>query len=133
LKNWEINQKKQKANMRIKSKANLFRNITLLWIILILLNIQTPTISEAKIQASFDCLKARALIEKLICSDKRLVDLDFLVAGLYTRYLNMSGEQERMTFRRDQRKWLELRLTKCSITDKKSIKSKRKDRMSSLT
>lgn len=67
-------------------------------------------------QASFDCSKAAAPIETLICSDEALAALDRELAVLFANARNaIDGETERLVQLKEQRGWLKSRLTTCQI------------------
>jgi uncharacterized protein len=62
--------------------------------------------------ASFDCAKARAPIEKMICSDGALSDLDGRLAVTYRHALAGSAQPE--PFKAEQRAWLATERKKCA-------------------
>lgn len=67
-------------------------------------------------QASFDCAKASAPVEKLICSDTALAALDREMAMLFTAGRQaLDGEAERLSHLQEQRAWLKARLATCQI------------------
>ena len=65
-------------------------------------------------QASFDCVRARAWVEKAICSDVNLARLDRTVADMYaTRLGETDSDAARLPVRGDQREFLAARIKKC--------------------
>jgi len=56
--------------------------------------------------ASFDCARAKTAIEKAICSDSRLSDLDARMGLAYVKAQKIAGEGD-VVVRRDQRIWLD--------------------------
>src|SRR5215831_2287696 len=54
--------------------------------------------------ASFDCAKASTAVEKLICSDAKLSELDGRLAAAYRRALATPAVAQRV--KQDQRVWL---------------------------
>jgi uncharacterized protein YecT (DUF1311 family) len=61
--------------------------------------------------ASFDCDKASTLVEKAICGDKELSDLDDTLQSVYKRALSQVEDAE--TLKSDQRNWLKNTRNKC--------------------
>jgi len=65
-------------------------------------------------QASFDCAKASAWVEKAICSDANLARLDRTVADVYAARLgNANSDAARLPVRGDQREFLVARIKRC--------------------
>jgi uncharacterized protein len=64
--------------------------------------------------ASFDCKLASAEIEKIICADKELSQLDATLAKKYQDFLNKLPDTHKTTARNIQRKWLRQRLDNCN-------------------
>ena len=62
--------------------------------------------------ASFDCAKAKAPVEKMICSDAALSDLDGRLATTYRRALALAPNPESQ--RTEQRSWLATERKKCT-------------------
>jgi uncharacterized protein YecT (DUF1311 family) len=65
----------------------------------------------ARAAAGFDCAKATRPIEKLICGDPSLSDLDGRMARLFRQHLDRGDS----AIREDQRQWLASRLRICAI------------------
>jgi len=65
--------------------------------------------------ASFDCAKAKAPIEFLICENAVISSLDTELALEFSRIRNQLSGQAARDFIEDQRKWLARRLTECRI------------------
>lgn len=59
--------------------------------------------------ASFDCDKAATAIEKTICSDKALSDLDVKLAGLYNDVIASMPVRDADAVKNSQRAWTQLR------------------------
>jgi len=65
-------------------------------------------------QASFDCAKASAWIERMICSDVNLARLDRAVAEAYaTRLGSADSDAMRLPVHGDQREFLAARMKRC--------------------
>lgn len=69
-----------------------------------------PTISFS---ASFNCQNASASIEKLICSDQKLNDLDEALAEQYKNIITSGNDEENKNLKSSQRAWLKERNIKC--------------------
>ncbi len=69
-------------------------------------------------EASFDCLKAAAPIEQLICSDPQLVKLDGAVGEAFAAVRQRLPEQDRAGALAEQRAWLSQRLKQCQVPAK---------------
>lgn len=61
--------------------------------------------------ASFDCAKASTRIEKMICGDKQVSDLDYWVASYYRSAVQLSEQPERL--KTEQRAWLTAQRNAC--------------------
>lgn len=65
-------------------------------------------------QASFDCAKAAAWMEKMICSSVELARLDRMVAEAYATQLGgADSDAARLPVRGDQRAFLAMRMKRC--------------------
>jgi uncharacterized protein YecT (DUF1311 family) len=74
-----------------------------------------PTAANAQ-QASFDCMQAVHPIEWLICSDPVLMRLDGALGEAYAAHQDsLTADEARQALLREQRAWLQRRLTKCGI------------------
>ncbi|HTB57741.1 MAG TPA: lysozyme inhibitor LprI family protein [Polyangia bacterium] len=62
--------------------------------------------------ASFDCAKAKLPVEKMLCSDAALSDLDGRLAAAYRRALGLASNPEPL--RAEQRSWLATERKKCA-------------------
>lgn len=71
--------------------------------------------ANAARQASFDCAKARAPVELLICGDDEMAALDREMADLYKSYRSTLSADGRKDLLQQQRAWLKDRLTQCGI------------------
>ena len=65
--------------------------------------------------ASFDCQKAKTLIEKEICADNALSKLDEKLAHIYQSTLKNSTNPT--AFKKQQRQWLKSKRNKCQTAD----------------
>jgi uncharacterized protein YecT (DUF1311 family) len=61
--------------------------------------------------ASFDCNRATTLVEKLICADEALSQLDETLSWTYRKVLRSAPDPERI--KREQTKWLRVVRDKC--------------------
>ena len=68
--------------------------------------------SNIQIKPSFECDKAGTLIEKTICSNQNLADLDNTMANLYKNALSGAVNPEEV--KKEQRAWLKNNRNKCS-------------------
>jgi uncharacterized protein len=68
-----------------------------------------PPVARA---ASFDCAKAQTPVEKMICSDATLSDLDGRLASAYRRAIGLASIPEPL--RAEQRSWLTTERRKCA-------------------
>jgi uncharacterized protein len=64
--------------------------------------------------ASFDCKGAKSAIEKMICSDVRLSQLDEDLGSVYTLALTAAPDPE--TLKREQREWVKNNRNRCAST-----------------
>ena len=55
---------------------------------------------------SFDCAKASSDVEKLICNDAELAELDNNLASLYSTVLKNTPASEQKTLKAEQRGWV---------------------------
>ena len=65
--------------------------------------------------ASFDCLKASTRIEKLICADSQLSNMDLLLARSYKQALSNTSHQTDL--KKEQRNWLKVVRGACTDTE----------------
>ena len=77
----------------------------LLAIILMLL---IPVTAQAA-DPSFDCEKARSIVEKLICSNDELANLDRGVAAFYKNAIRNESKADKARKRKIQRRWVKTR------------------------
>lgn len=74
-------------------------------------------------QPSFDCAKATARIERMICTDPELAQWDGRMGEAYKqKYTGLVGNDRRALIE-DQRRWLASRNAKCSQTELAEAKS----------
>ncbi len=78
--------------------------------------------------ASFDCSKAATLVEKAICNDSKLSDLDDLLMQSYKKALANSTDPD--VIKSQQKEWLKNVRNKCQDSD--CIKRVYEERISSL-
>lgn len=65
-----------------------------------------PYFAEETLAASFDCEKATTEVEKLICLEDRLSNLDESLSRVYLWTIEFSSETEQQVLRKDQRHWI---------------------------
>lgn len=71
-------------------------------------------LSSPAFSASFDCTKAISNIEKLICSDEQLSELDSEMAELYFSNFNeITNAKQKNNFKSTQIKWLKEKVNQC--------------------
>lgn len=58
---------------------------------------------------SFDCKRAKSLVEQQICGVPELGDADRAIAALYARTLATLGKDDAQALREDERTWLKQR------------------------
>lgn len=68
--------------------------------------------NNISIEPSFECNKAGEFIEKTICSNQNLADLDNTMANLYNNALSRAVNPEEV--KKEQRAWLKNNRNKCS-------------------
>jgi uncharacterized protein len=66
--------------------------------------------------ASFDCRKARTVVEMVICTDSRLAAQDKLLGQLYEHLFQETDEQGKQTLVESQKQWIASRNAQCSYT-----------------
>jgi uncharacterized protein YecT (DUF1311 family) len=66
-------------------------------------------------KTSYECTRARKESERAICYVKPLADLDLQLAEIYRARLAALPSDQKKTLREDQRKWLLMRDSKCTI------------------
>jgi uncharacterized protein len=64
------------------------------------------TASAWSANPSFNCAKASSSVEKLICNDAELADLDRSLATLYGRVLENSSATDNRLLKAEQRGWI---------------------------
>jgi uncharacterized protein len=87
--------------------------------------VATPRAASA---ASFHCAKARTSVEKMICSDSALSDLDGRLASAYRRALVVAADPESQ--KAEQRAWLMTERKKCA--DVACLKQSYQQRLTAL-
>ena len=68
--------------------------------------VQSPTGETSRAQPSFECTKALSPVERLLCRDRALADMDGEMARLYRERLSELPLSARVGFRQEQREWL---------------------------
>jgi len=71
---------------------------------------------EKKINASFDCNKAKQPIEKAICSNSELANLDLKMSKAYREKRKQSSKNDAAALKKLQKIWLKERIYNCDIT-----------------
>lgn len=64
------------------------------------------TVNASASSPSFDCAKATHDVEKLICSDAGLADLDRSLSSLYSTLLKHTPESQQKGLKTEQRGWV---------------------------
>jgi len=82
--------------------------------------------------ASFDCAKATTKIEKAICKDQRLCELDEELAILYKGLRNSLNPRGKELLKQEQRYWLKERNSKYADANVDSLISSYEKRISAL-
>jgi uncharacterized protein YecT (DUF1311 family) len=77
--------------------------------LLALLVLAAVPISSASAAPSFNCKKAKALVEKQICGNPEFEPLDRDIASLYARSLTVLTKSDGDALREDQRAWVKER------------------------
>lgn len=75
-------------------------------VVLALMSLQTADVSAAP---SFNCKKAKGLVEKQICGNPEFEPLDRDIASLYTSSLALLAKADADALREDQRAWVKER------------------------
>ncbi|MDP2903105.1 MAG: lysozyme inhibitor LprI family protein [Methylovulum sp.] len=81
----------------------------------IFLMVAILAITSESYAVSFNCAKASTLVEKSICSEKRLSDLDDLLVQSYKKA--SSNVTDKNTLKMEQRAWLKNSRNKCQTSD----------------
>ena len=84
----------------------------------------------SKTSPSFDCTKASNAVERAICADSVLADLDVQMATQYRQALNSAANKEAL--KKEQRQWLQLMHTLCSDAAQPCIQQHYRSRLSKL-
>ena len=86
------------------------------WAALLFLSLAlTPSGAQAQSTPSFDCQKATTAVEKLICSDPTLAELDRKMADAFGRAMGKAPVADRDAIRQRQRRWLQARANACGL------------------
>ncbi|WP_051284346.1 lysozyme inhibitor LprI family protein [Desulforegula conservatrix] len=86
-------------------KIRLINILVLIVVTLVLVSI----VSVHAAMPGFDCSKATTEVEKLVCSDDRLADLDKQMADVFRALLSGLGENEKKAVKKEQNLWLKSR------------------------
>ncbi len=81
--------------------------------------------------ASFDCKKAKAPIEKTICNDAELNNMDSKLGEVYKNWLNDSGKTGKF-IKKTQAFWLKWRAEQCDVSVASCLLSLYEERISLL-
>jgi uncharacterized protein YecT (DUF1311 family) len=107
------------------------QNRRLCWTNLFIIIVFFGLLSTQAIAASFDCNKATTWVEKSVCSDAELSQLDEELAKAYHDALaSLSPEGQKET-KQYQRQWLK-KISSYNMIDKDSLKDHYKDRIKQL-
>jgi len=102
------------------------------WLIALLIPIGSLARAEAS-PPSFSCKAAKTEVEKTICADPELSDVDQKVASAYQAALKTVPPGDLAAFRQNQREWLDSRDFNCTPEDRAScIKTSYEDRLKTL-
>lgn len=82
--------------------------------------------------ASFDCAKASSSLEKTICSDTQLGELDEDLSEYYFKLKEKLDSDASMALLETQRKWLKQRLKQCGANNLTCLRSLYKERVLAL-
>jgi uncharacterized protein len=76
---------------------------------LVLVLVSTLALSPAAFaaQPSFKCTPQAKEVEKLICNDAELAQMDVTMAGLYKRVMKNTPKADQQELKAEQRGWLE--------------------------
>jgi uncharacterized protein len=77
--------------------------------------IAAPASHALAASPSFDCSKAAAPVERLICSSDALAELDAKLSAIFRDIREKQDEQSRTASLAEQRRWLQSRLSECHI------------------
>jgi uncharacterized protein len=83
-------------------------------ILLVIVSLLYPAFMLA---ASFDCGKATVAIEKTICGDSQLSELDSRLGEEYQKLKQSLAKDSAAKLQQAQQDWLKQRLTDCSVED----------------
>ena len=67
------------------------------------------TAATCAIEPSFDCSQARGEVEKLVCRDSSLAELDNLLASAYATARENFPDQDRKSLQKSRQRWLKQR------------------------
>lgn len=86
--------------------SNFYSRGVFVFLLFFFLNIQ-PSLATEEIKPSFDCAKAKTEVEKLICSDAELAELDLEMSNSYAAFMATLDEDfYRKKLIRKQHDWL---------------------------
>jgi uncharacterized protein YecT (DUF1311 family) len=86
------------------------------WLALLFVGLAlTPPCAQAQSHPSFDCRKATWPVEKLICSDPKLGELDRKMAEAFYRALEKAPVADRGAILKRQLAWLQARANACGL------------------
>ncbi len=74
----------------------------------------SPAAADKHVRPSFDCTKAATPVEKAICGDELLAELDQSVDALYRAIRTAAAPEPRRRIEDEQRRWLAARDTRCA-------------------
>jgi uncharacterized protein YecT (DUF1311 family) len=79
--------------------------------------------AAAEPNPSFDCHRAYSPVERAICGNSPLAQLDAKLAHTYHHRMDGLDQAERSALAKDQRRWLRVRAPSCSLPDAGPITS----------
>jgi uncharacterized protein len=95
-----------------RSKGVIYKFALLLMVMLFSLLVGSLRVTET---ASFECEKAKTWIEKLICEDEDLTDLDRKMSASYKELISFLSPQDKREVKENQIEWLKARDKACNI------------------
>ncbi len=81
-------------------------NMHLRTFVFFILSIPIVSFGSEKMAPSFSCEKAKERVEKLICQNNALAELDRKLAAAFQKLLGLSPTQQKSSLKRAQAKWI---------------------------
>lgn len=98
-------------NNHVRSKRIIYK-FALLIVIMFCLSVGSLHAAGA---ASFECEKAKTWVEKLICEDENLADLDRKMSASYKELISFLSAQDKTEVKKNQIEWLKTRDRACNL------------------